>query len=195
MFTGRTEFLTLWAPDAKSQLAGKDPDAGKDWGQEEKWATEDEMAGWHHWLKGHEFEQTQGDGKGQGSLASCSSWGCKESDTAQWLNKNNKWLKLRQLTILSVEEEKSNWNHRTLLLGMTMIQLLEKKRLADSCKIKHILPTQSINPILMYLSKKNKNICPRKELNLYIPRSSTHNGKGWKLSKFHKWMNKLWYVY
>ena len=64
----------LWArveglPDAKSWLIGKDPDAGKDWGQEEKGAAEDEMVGWHHWLNGHDFEQTPGDGEGQGSLA------------------------------------------------------------------------------------------------------------------------------
>ena len=58
----------------------KDPDAGKDWGQEEKKAIEDEMVGWHHWLDGHEFEPTPGDNEGQGRLACCSPWGCKESD-------------------------------------------------------------------------------------------------------------------
>ena len=63
----------LWPPDAKSQLIGKDPDAGKDWRQKEKGATEDEMAGWHHRLNGHEFEQTPGGNEGQGSLAYCSS--------------------------------------------------------------------------------------------------------------------------
>ena len=64
----------------------KDPDAGKDGGQKEKGATEDEMAGWPHWLNGHEFEQTPGDGEGQGSLACCSPWSCKESDTTVQLN-------------------------------------------------------------------------------------------------------------
>ena len=64
----------------KSWLFGKDPDAGKDWGQEEKWVTEDEIAGWHHQLNGHELEQTPGDSEGQGSLACCSPLGCKESD-------------------------------------------------------------------------------------------------------------------
>ena len=54
----------LWPPDAKSLLIGKDPDAGKDWGQEEKGATEDEMVSWHHWLNGHDFEQTPGDSGG-----------------------------------------------------------------------------------------------------------------------------------
>ena len=76
-----------WPPDAKSQLIGKDPDAGKHWRQEEKGTTEDEVVGWHHRLNGHEFEQTPGDGEGQGSLACYSSWGCKESDTTvneQW---------------------------------------------------------------------------------------------------------------
>ena len=60
---------------AMSQLIGKDPDAGKDWGQEEKGATEDEVVGWHHWFNGHEFEQTPGDSEGQESLVCCSSWG------------------------------------------------------------------------------------------------------------------------
>ena len=71
IFTGRTDAEAvapiLWSPDVKSRLTGKDPDAQKDWRQEEKGVTEDEMAGWHHWLKGHEFEQSQGDGEGQGS--------------------------------------------------------------------------------------------------------------------------------
>ena len=65
------EIPILWPPDAKSWLLGKDPDAGKDWGQEEKGVTEDEMVGWHHWPNGHEFEQTLEDGEGQGSLACC----------------------------------------------------------------------------------------------------------------------------
>ena len=71
----------LWPPDGKSWLIWKDPDPGKDWEQEKKGKTEDEMIGWHHWLNGHEFEQTRGDSEGQGSLVCCSSWGCKESDT------------------------------------------------------------------------------------------------------------------
>jgi len=82
IFIGRTdaksEDLILWPPDAKSWLIGRDPDAGKDWGQEEKGTTEDEMAGWHHWLHGRDFEQTPGDNKGQGVLACCSPWGHKE---------------------------------------------------------------------------------------------------------------------
>ena len=71
----------LWPPDAKSQLIGKDTDAGKDWGQEEKGVAEDKMVGWHHRLNGHEFEQTLGDSEWQGSLACCSPWGRKELDT------------------------------------------------------------------------------------------------------------------
>ena len=67
----------LWSPDLKSQLIGKDPAAGKEWGQEEKRESEDEMVGWHHWLKGHEFEQAPGDGEGQGNLACYSPWGCR----------------------------------------------------------------------------------------------------------------------
>ena len=74
------EALIFWPPDAKNWLIWKDPDAGKDWRQEEKGVTEDEMAGWHHWLDGHEFEQAPGDSEGQGSLACCSPWGWEELD-------------------------------------------------------------------------------------------------------------------
>ena len=90
MFIGRTddeaETAILWPPHVKSWLIGKDPDAGRDWGQEEKGTTEDEMAGWHHWLDGREFEWTPGVGDGQGGLVCCVSWGHKESDTTEWLN-------------------------------------------------------------------------------------------------------------
>ena len=84
MFIGRTdakaEAPILWPPSIKSQLIGKHLDAGKDWGQEEKQATEDEIVGWHHRLNGHECEQTPGESRGQKSLVCCISWGCKESD-------------------------------------------------------------------------------------------------------------------
>ena len=76
----------LWPPHAKSWLIGKDSDAGRDWGQEEKRTTEDEMAGWHHRLDGREFEWTLGVGDGQGGLACCASWGRKESDMTERLN-------------------------------------------------------------------------------------------------------------
>ena len=90
VFIGRidvkAETPILWPPDAKSWLIWKDPDAGKDWGQEEKGTTEDEVVGWHHWLSGHEFGWTLGVGDGQGGLACCGSWGRKESDTTEQLN-------------------------------------------------------------------------------------------------------------
>ena len=89
VFIGRTdaeaETPILWPSHVKSWLIGKDPDVGRDWEQEEKGMTEDEMAGWHHWLNGHEFEQALGVGDGQGGLVCCSPWGCKESDTTERL--------------------------------------------------------------------------------------------------------------
>ena len=92
IFIGRTdaeaEAPILGPPDEKNLLIGKDPHAGKGWGQEEKGTTEDEMFGWHHWLNGHEFEQSPGDGKGQGSLLCCSLWGRKESDVIELSDKN-----------------------------------------------------------------------------------------------------------
>ena len=87
---GRTdaeaETPILWPTDAKNWLIGKDPDAGKDWRQEEKGMTEDGMVEWHHWVNGHEFEQALGADDGQGSLECCSPWGHKESDTTERLN-------------------------------------------------------------------------------------------------------------
>ena len=106
VFIGKTdveaETPILWSPNTKSWLTGKDPDAGKDWGQEEKGTTEDEMVGWHHQLNGPESEWTPGVGDGQGGLACCDSWGRKESDTTEWLN----WTELAfipQLLLLSRE--------------------------------------------------------------------------------------------
>ena len=90
MTEGKTETLILWPPHAKSWLIGKDSDAGRDWRQEEKGTTEDEMARWHHRLDGHEFEWTPGVGGGQRGLVCCGSWGCKESDMTERL----KWTEL-----------------------------------------------------------------------------------------------------
>ena len=74
---GEAEAPILWPLDIKNWLIGKDPDAGKDWGQEEKGATEDEMIGWHCWRSGHQYGQTQGDSDGKRSLACCSLWGSR----------------------------------------------------------------------------------------------------------------------
>ena len=99
MFIGRTdveaETPILWPPDVKSWLIGKDPDAGKVWGQEEKGTTEDEIVGWHHWLYGHGFGWTPGVFDGQEGLAWFGSWGCKEFDTTEQLNWTELSWKLR----------------------------------------------------------------------------------------------------
>ena len=90
IFIGRTdaeaEAPILWSPDVKNWFLRKDPDAGKDWRQDEKGTTEDEMAGWHHWVNGYEFEQVLGVGDGQVNLACCSPLGYQESETTEWLN-------------------------------------------------------------------------------------------------------------
>ena len=90
IFIGRTdaeaEILKLWLPDTKTWCIWKDPDAGKDWGQEEKGTTKDEMVGWHLRLNGHGFGWTLGVGDGQGGLVCCSSWGRKKLDTSEQLN-------------------------------------------------------------------------------------------------------------
>ena len=92
----KAETPVLWPPHAKSWLIGKDSDAGKDWGQEEKGTTEDEMVGWHHQLDRYEFEWTLGVGDRQGGLACCDSWGLKESDTIEWL----KWTELERAGVV-----------------------------------------------------------------------------------------------
>ena len=89
MTDAEAETPVVWPPDVKSQLIGEDPDAGKDWRQEEKATTEDKMVEWHHRLDGHEFEQALGDGEGQESLACCSPWDRKELDTTERLNWTN----------------------------------------------------------------------------------------------------------
>ena len=108
-FFGRTdakaETLVLWPPHVESWLIGKDSDAGRHWGQEEKGMTEDEMAGWHHQLNGREFEWTLGDGDGQGGLACCDSWGCKELERLSY------WTEL-------------NWNKSRHYSGPLLIQVL-----------------------------------------------------------------------
>ena len=90
MFIGRTdveaETPVLWPPHVRSCLIGKDPDAGRDWGQEEKGMTENEMVGWPHQLDGNGFGWTLEVGDGQGGLACCDSWGHKESDMTEQLN-------------------------------------------------------------------------------------------------------------
>ena len=109
VFFGRNdveaETLVFWPPHAKSWLIGKDSDAGRDLGQEEKGMTKDEMAEWHHWLDGRELEWTPGVGDEQRGLACCNSWGPKESDTTEWLN----WTELNWMTF-----EKKSKDHVSL---------------------------------------------------------------------------------
>ena len=106
IFLGRNnakaETPILWPLDAKNWLVWKDPDAGKDWGQEEKGTVEDEMVGWHHQLNGHEFEEAPGVGDGQGGLACCSPWGRKESDMTEWLNwtELNKYFEVKASVVI-----------------------------------------------------------------------------------------------
>ena len=109
----KAEAPVLWPPHVKSWLIGKDSDSGRDWGQEEKGLTDDEMAGWHHWLDGHKSKWTPGDGDGQGGLACCYSWGRKESDMTERLN----WTEL-------------NWINVKTYINPTILLLRIKKSLS-----------------------------------------------------------------
>ena len=118
MYSGtdaEAETPILWPPHAKSWLIGKDPDAGRDWGQEEKGTTEDEMAGSYHRLDGHEFVWTPGVGDGQGGLECCDSWGLKELDTTEQLN----WTELR-LTLFIFRK---NYVNTQVKIIITLYQL------------------------------------------------------------------------
>ena len=110
----KAETLVLWPLDVRSWLIRKDPEAGKDWRQEEKGMTEDEMAGWHHQLDAHEFGWTPGVGDGQGGLACCDSWGCKESDMTERLN----WTELKLYWCFSF------WLTSLCIIGSSFIHLI-----------------------------------------------------------------------
>ena len=126
----KAETPILWPPDGKNWLTGKDPDARKDWKQEEKGTTEDEMVGWHHRLKGHESEQAPGVGAGQGNLVCCSPWGRKESHTNEWLN----WTELKLYT----------WNEHNV--NYTSIQMILKK------KVKSFFKWIGVNSWVLFIS-------------------------------------------
>ena len=108
LFTGRTDAEAVapvfWSSDVNKKLIEKAPDAGKVWGQKEKRASEDEMAGWYHWCNEHELGQTLGDGEAQGSLVCCHPWDRKESDMTGWLNnnKNEDFYSLKTTNILLI---------------------------------------------------------------------------------------------
>ena len=113
----KAETPVLWPPHVKNWLIGKDPDAGRDWWQEEKGTTEDMMAGWHHRLDGREFEWSPGVGDGQGGLACCDSWGRKESDTTERLNWTE--LMLRWLLYHTLNHCREKWTSLEALYSIS----------------------------------------------------------------------------
>ena len=155
-WTEKTFFLVPTTSHAKSWLIGKDPDAGRDWGQEEKGTTQDEMVGWHHQRDGREFEWTLGVGDGQGGLACCDSWGRKESDTTERLN----WTE---------KHYRNKTSFKTIRWYVTiLLKLLTTK-----------------NTILFtHICKYNKNATttkkPTHENNAYFLWGSCHHGEGWR---------------
>ena len=126
----------LWPPHAKSWLIGKDSDAGRDWRQEEKGTTENEMAGWHHQLDGHEFEWTLRVGDGQGGLACCDSWGHKESDTTEWLN----WTELKPLKWFPNKGSYWSLSVQFSLLKLMSIELVMPSNHLILCRPPLLLP-------------------------------------------------------
>ena len=111
----------LWLPVTKSWLIRKDPDAGKDWRQEEKGTKEDQMVGWHRQLNAHEFEQTPGDSKEQGSVVRCSQWGCKELGMTWWLNNSTTKTKTAQIIMETCQKNKEDRQMLFLFASSMMI--------------------------------------------------------------------------
>ena len=146
MFCGRNdakaETPILLPPHAKSWLIGKDSDAGRDWGQEEKGTTEDEMAGWHHRLNRHEFEWTPGVGDEQGGLVCCDTWGRKESDTTEWLN----WTELKKNNSLYLLQLRPWRKQKVFLLGIVYSSCVQMKQASKFVREK-----------LMFLRRSNIN--------------------------------------
>ena len=168
VFIGRTdveaETLILWPPLAKSWLIGKDSDAGRDWGQE-KGMTEDEMAGWHHRLDGHESEWTLGVGYGQGGLACCDSWGREESDTTERLN----WTELKGTRL---DSHTDNWQPCHFLVCHKWLSSV----ISDGC-----WHTQYVNAIIFsrcFLSKDVEKLPVDVAWEGICPDGSRKAGKG-----------------
>ena len=176
VFIGRTdakaETPVLWPPDVKSWLIGEDSDAGRDWGQEEKRTTEDEMAGRHHQLDGHESGWTPGVGDGQGGLACCDSWGHKESNTTERL----KWTELNweQETCLSCsprfcQQPRHCQAHRRALVNISHICTWVTASSLDSVSTQHLffwpcpmvygvlISSPGIEPMPLAVRAKNPN--------------------------------------
>ena len=142
----KAETPVLWPPDAKSWLIGKESDAERDWGKEEKGITEDEIAGWHQWLDGREFEWTPGDGEGQGGLVCCDSWGYRESDN--WATELN-WTELNRLftsfwlltfvrhtMVICDDNVRGNWNY---MKDIWVYYLCEFSVNQSYCEVKSLL--------------------------------------------------------
>ena len=152
----------LWPPDVKHWLIGKDADAGKDWGQEEKGVTEDEMVGWHHQLNGYEFEQTLGDSEGQASLECCSPWGHKKSDTTKQLNdKRPEWK--RKLT----SEQKNQQTQSVVLWNHHKMQKEKKKREREKIYNSHELKEDNTKDWASLVAQMVKNLLAIGEIHIW----------------------------
>ena len=186
VFNGRTdakvETPILWPPNAKSWLIGKDPDAWRDWRQEEKGMTEDEMAGLHYWLYGHEFEWTLGIGDGQRGLACCDSWGRRESDKTEASEHAHSSKKLNKQS-----DNMQPWHTPFPILNQLIIPC------SNCCFLMHIQVSQETGKVVWYFHLfKNFPVC-------CDPHSQRHLCSQWSRSRCFSgtpllslWSNKCW---
>ena len=152
--------LILWPHDAKSQLIGKDPDAGKDWRKKKKRATEDEKVGWHHWCNGHELEQTPGDGEGQGNLLCCCPWSGEELDTAWRLNNCH-------LPLICLKQT-SSFLWTSVSLSLRLGSKISQTHGVCENQITYSMNTISIKPDQQLVPRKYREVCNYLHQNIFL---------------------------
>ena len=170
----KAETPVLWLPHGKSWFIGKDSDAGRGWGQEEKGMTEDEMAGWHHWLDGRESEWTPGVGDGQGGLVCCGSWGRKESDTTQRLIWSD--LILMDMTHLSFFPWRNNSKHWSCTYSVSILVL----SILHLSNIFFNHYSNSVKKVLINICTLQMWEQKKKEVDIFSKLHTEYAGTAWK---------------
>ena len=164
----KAESPVLWPPHVKSWLIGGDSDAGRDWEQEEKGTTEDEMAGWHHWLNGHESEWTPGVDDGQGGLACCNSWGRKESDTTERLIWSDSPKTYERLCAHKDVREPTTGHISNVHQEVNKLWYIHKMEHYPALKKNELLPWATTQMDLQIIKEAEPPPCPQRYDSTYV---------------------------